>query len=157
MRLVYMAEDIGFAQDAADTLWAVGIPFVRDGEQQDANWLAGPEPNPDEEETRPATFKGVVPEAEILAILEATGRAEDQEPPDPEDDQSFRKGGYPHIGIYVMDDADYGRGSEILLKMGAAPDKPVSGVLVWLIVRAAWVLAILTAAVIVVAIWQLTQ
>lgn len=50
-------------------------------------------------------------------------------------DWSYRRGGYPQIDIIVVSDSDYARASEILLKMGAAADKPVPVALVGLINR----------------------
>ena len=161
MRLVYGAESVQFADRAIEALQAAHIPCVRDltrnemvakaQDVQDARESAA------DDEVIPATFEGAVPEAEIFAELEEAAREEASrppEPPEPDDDYSSRRALSPKIRIYVLNDGDYKRASEILIAIGAAPDKPIVPVVAWLIDRAAWWLAALTAAVTATALWQ---
>ncbi len=77
------------------------------------------------------------------------------EQPDLDDGTGLGPGrlGYPEIGIYVVEESDYGRPSQILLKMGAAREKPVSPLVAWFLDRLAWGQAIVTAIVLVLALW----
>lgn len=125
MAILYDAADYGFATKAIATLRAAGIPCytqqegqlgeaidhltglpVRDGEPPKPEAQSGPEPDPKDFELSPE-------EEKELRVAE-------------EERSSFSGRVSRSYCIYVDNDEAYQRGSEILLKLGAAREPMIS-------------------------------
>jgi hypothetical protein len=153
MALLYDAADYGFATTAIAALRAAGIPCyteqegqlgeaidhltglpVRDGELPVPEGQPGPEPDPKDFELSPKEEKELQAAEQERSLL--SGRVS----------RSYC--------IYVDNDEDYQRASELLLKLGAAREPMISAKEVEWINRWTTTIALITGVLVAMYIWE---